>query len=118
MLVYNLDRIFRSRGIDKPFSFLKKIGFADSHAHTISKGKTKAMKITTIERLCRALYCTPSDLMEWIPDKNEILRDDHPLHKLQHHGKSIDLINKLQTVPLDKLEEIEKYFDSESKKED
>lgn len=118
MLVYNLDRIFRSRSIDKPFSFMKKLGFADSHAHILSKGKTKSMKITTLERLCKALYCTPNDLMEWKSDKNELLSDDHPLHKLQHHGKSIDIISKLQTVPLDKLLEIEKYIENESKEKE
>jgi hypothetical protein len=42
------------------------------------------------------LHCTPNDLIEWIPDKNEILSDNHPLKTLERKEKPFNIINHLK----------------------
>ena len=115
MLVYNLKKVFNARGIDKPIGFLRRQGFTDSHAFYLKEGKVIGMRLKTIEKLCIALNCTPNDLIEWIPDKSLPLAKDHALNQLKQRKKSVDLASKLQSVPMDKLEGIEKFIDEETK---
>ncbi len=38
--------------------------------HSIKKtGKAKAIKLSTLEAICKALDCQPADLLEYIPEK-------------------------------------------------
>lgn len=110
MLQFNIPRILRARGIDKPFAYLKKNGFPDALASNLKNNKVGRMNLSTVERLCLVLRCTPNDLMEWVPDGDHKADTTHPLTKIKRSEKIIDIAETLKSVPLDQLESIEQLI--------
>ena len=45
----------------------EKIGITQSNLSILKTGKAKALKLTTLEAICRALDCQPGDLLEFKP---------------------------------------------------
>ncbi|MFC2080296.1 helix-turn-helix domain-containing protein [Bacteroidota bacterium] len=114
MLVYNLERIYKARGIEKPYAFFKSKGFSDSFAAKLNKGKVTGMKLSTLEKLCEMLNCTPHDLLEWEPDNGTVNSEAHPLQILHIENKPPDMSTLLKSVPLEKMKEIEKFIKDKS----
>ena len=71
MLTFNFSRIFKARGIDKPFSYLVKVGYSDNFATRIVNNRIKRLDLADLEKLCELLQCTPNDLLEWIPESKD-----------------------------------------------
>ncbi|NOU18435.1 MAG: helix-turn-helix transcriptional regulator [Bacteroidales bacterium] len=117
MLIFNFTRIFRARGIDKPFSYLVKAGYSDNFATRVANSKMERLNLKDVEKLCVLLQCTPNDILEWIPDKKEAKIEKHPLNTLKRTGSVTQLSQILNAVPLDKLGEIETLIMKELKKE-
>ena len=103
MLTFNFSRIFKARGIDKPFSYLVKTGYSDNFATRIVNNRIKRLDLADLEKLCELLQCTPNDLLEWIPEGKDKTNDKHPLISIKRSDKVIQLTQILNSVPLDKL---------------
>ena len=116
MLAFNFTRIFKARGIDKPFSYLVKGGYSDNFATRIVNNRMQRLNLTDIEKLCELLQCTPNDLLEWIPDSKDSTNDNHPLISIKRSNKVFQLTQILNSVPLDKLSEIENLIKKEMEK--
>ena len=43
----------------------ERIGITPSNLSILKTGKAKAIRITTLDALCRALDCQPSDILEY-----------------------------------------------------
>ena len=113
MLYFNFNRIFKIRGIDKPSTFLVRNGISESFATKIIRGDHRKMNLDSIEKLCIIFKCTPNDFLQWIPDnKNENIAG-HPLEPLHRTDKVASITATLNSVPLDRLIEIEKIILSE-----
>lgn len=110
MLQLNLQRIFKARGIEQPYKFLVRSGFVPFTAHKYKNGKVEHIRLDHIEKLCVALNCTPNDIFEWQPENLLDDRADHPLQKIRTRQKRANLNQLLSTMPLEKLEEIEKML--------
>ncbi|MBN2637915.1 MAG: helix-turn-helix transcriptional regulator [Bacteroidales bacterium] len=110
MLQYNFDRIFKAKGIEKPFSYLRQAGFSANFATKVKQNKINRLSLDLLERLCIALICTPNDFMEWTPDKNQYTDKNHPLYELKRADKLMDLTKTLNALSLSKLEELEKLI--------
>jgi putative transcriptional regulator len=50
----------------------KRIQLTDSNLSILKTGKAKAIRISTLEALCRELGCQPGDLLEYQPDEQTI----------------------------------------------
>ena len=116
MLTFNFSRIFKARGIDKPFSYLVKVGYSDNFATRIVNNRIKRLDLTDLEKLCELLQCTPNDLLEWIPESKDKTNDKHPLISIMRSDKVVQLTQILNSVPLDKLSEIESVIKKEIEK--
>lgn len=116
MLTFNFSRIFKARGIDKPFSYLVKAGYSDNFATRIANSRIQRLDLAHLEKLCELLQCTPNDLLEWIPESKDKTNDKHPLISLKRNDKVIQLTQILNSVPLDKLSEIENVIRREIEK--
>lgn len=46
----------------------EKLGITPANLSILKTGKAKAVKLTTMEGLCKALDCQPGDLLEYIPE--------------------------------------------------
>ena len=47
----------------------EKIGITQANLSILKTGKAKALKLSTLEAICKALDCQPADLLEYIPEK-------------------------------------------------
>jgi DNA-binding Xre family transcriptional regulator len=116
MLTFNFSRIFKARGIDRPFSYLVKVGYSDNFATRIVNNRNRRLDLADIEKLCELLQCTPNDFLEWIPDSKDKINDKHPLISMKRSDKVVQLTQILNSVPLDKLSEIESMIKKEIEK--
>ena len=116
MLTFNFTRIFKARGIDKPFSYLVKAGYSDNFATRIVNNRVQRINLTDLEKLCELFQCTPNDLLEWIPDSNDSDNDKHPLISIKRSDLVVQLTKILNSIPLDKLSEIERVIKKEIEK--
>lgn len=110
MLRYNFSRIFKIKGIERPYSFLINHGFSDRLASRLHRNEIRRIDLNTVERLCLLFQCTPDDLMEWVPDQPVKENADHPLHKLKRIDPVVDIVKTLNKVPVEKLDEIQKLI--------
>jgi DNA-binding Xre family transcriptional regulator len=113
MLTFNFTRIFKARGIDKPFSYLVKAGYSDNFATRVVNNRLQRLNLTDVEKLCELLQCTPNDLLEWIPDSKDKTNDTHPLVSIKRSDKMVHLTQVLNAIPLDKISEIESLIKME-----
>jgi len=113
MLTFNFTRIFKSRGIEKPFSYLVKLGYSDNFATRIVNNRNERLNLKDIEKLCEHFQCTPNDLLEWIPSSKDLNNETHPLVSIKRSNKVVELTKILNSVPLDKLNDIEKMINKE-----
>lgn len=113
MLTFNFSRVFKARGINKPFSFLIKAGYSDNVATRISNNRIEKLNLKDVEFLCELLQCTPNDLIQWIPSAKDKDNEQHPLFPLKKTDKVLELTQMLNSVPLDKLKDIENIINNE-----
>ena len=106
MLLLHVNPIFEARGIERPFTYLTRAGFTPHSAHYILYGKTRAIKIDHIEKLCKLLVCEPNDLFVWYPDKNEVIADTHPINKLKKQDAGASIHNLIADIPFKQIVEI------------
>ena len=116
MLTFNFTRVFKSRGIDKPFSYLVKSGYSDNFATRVVNNRIEKMNLKDVEKLCELLQCTPNDLLQWNPSKEDENNEKHPLYSIKRSDKVVQLTKVLSSVPLDKLHEIENMIMKEINK--
>ncbi len=71
-ILFRLDRMMADRKM--PLNELaKRIDLTDSNLSILKTGKAKAIRVATLEALCRELKCQPGDLLEYREDEIEQL---------------------------------------------
>jgi len=50
----------------------KRIKLTNSNLSILKTGKARAIRMLTLEAICRELNCQPGDLLEYHPDKKNI----------------------------------------------
>lgn len=105
MLYFNLHKLFKIRGITRPFKYLTDNGFSRSTAYNIIASRSPAIRLTTLDRLCTLLSCTPDDIIEWIPAKDSQVPDSHPLHKLKP-AETFGIADITKDVPISQMPEL------------
>ncbi|AQP53923.1 transcriptional regulator [Vagococcus penaei] len=46
------------------------VGITMANISILKNGKAKAIKFSTLEKICEALNCQPGDILEYIPDSD------------------------------------------------
>ena len=69
-IIFRLDRVMADRKISLN-ELAKRIQLTDSNLSIFKTGKAKAVRIQTLDALCRELNCQPADLLEYQPDDKE-----------------------------------------------
>ena len=46
----------------------ERIGITPANLAVLKNGRAKAVRFTTLEAICEALYCQPGDLLRWEAD--------------------------------------------------
>ena len=67
-IIINLDVVLAKRKMQSQ-ELAEKIGITQANLSILKTGKAKAIKLSTLEAICKALDCQPADLLEYIPEK-------------------------------------------------
>lgn len=74
MIVVNLNVMMARRKMSLN-ELSEKVGITLANLSILKNGKAKAVRLSTLDAICRALDCTPGDILEYRPDNNnELLR--------------------------------------------
>ena len=63
-IIVNIDVMLARRKMSS-LELAEKIGITPSNLSILKTGKAKAIRISTLDALCRALDCQPGDLLEF-----------------------------------------------------
>ncbi len=66
-LVFNIDVMLARRKMSVT-KLAEAVGITLANMSILKSGKAKAIKVTTIEKLCDILDCQPGDLFEYVKD--------------------------------------------------
>ncbi|MBR4808674.1 MAG: helix-turn-helix transcriptional regulator [Bacteroidales bacterium] len=67
MIVINLDVMLARRKMSSG-ELAQKVGITAANISILKTGKAKAIRFSTLDALCAALDCQPSDILEYRPD--------------------------------------------------
>ncbi len=65
-IIINIDVMLAKRKMQSQ-ELAEKIGITQANLSILKTGKAKALKLSTLEAICKALDCTPADLLEYKP---------------------------------------------------
>jgi len=66
-IIVNLDVMLAKRKM-KSKELAEIIGITTANLSILKSGKAKAVRFSTLEAICKALACQPSDILEYVAD--------------------------------------------------
>ncbi len=66
-VVINLDVMMAKRKISSG-ELAEKIGITPANLSILKTGKAKAIRFSTLDKICEVLQCQPGDILEWRSD--------------------------------------------------
>ena len=67
-IIFNIDVMLAKRKMSVT-ELAEKVGITVTNMSILKTGKAKAIKVSTLVKLCEALNCQPGDLFEYTSDK-------------------------------------------------
>ncbi len=67
MIIVNLDVMMARRKMSLN-ELSERVGITVANLSILKTGKAKAVRFSTLDAICRALECTPGDILEYRPD--------------------------------------------------
>lgn len=49
--------------------FAERVGITPANIAVLKNGRAKAVRLTTLDAMCRVLECQPGDLLEWVDEE-------------------------------------------------
>ncbi|MBQ6728917.1 MAG: helix-turn-helix transcriptional regulator [Bacteroidales bacterium] len=68
MIILNLDVMLAKRKM-RSNELAERIGLTQANLSILKTGKAKAIRLKTLDAICRELQCTPGDILEYRPDE-------------------------------------------------
>ena len=65
-IIINVDVMLAKRKMQSQ-ELAEKIGITHANLSILKTGKAKAIKLSTLEAICKALDCQPGDVLEYSP---------------------------------------------------
>jgi len=63
-IIVNLDVMLAKRKM-KSYELAQLIGITEQNLSILKTGKAKAIRLTTLDAICKALNCQPGDILEY-----------------------------------------------------
>ncbi len=63
-IIVNLDVMMAKRKISST-ELSEKIGITPANLSVLKTGKAKAVRFSTLDKICETLECQPGDILEW-----------------------------------------------------
>ena len=78
MITINLDVMMAKRKMSLG-ELSDRVGITLANLSILKNNRAKAIRFSTLDAICRALDCQPSDILEYVPDEAEEKPDGPPL---------------------------------------
>lgn len=66
-IIIRLDRILVERKVQSN-ELAQKIDLSANNLSRVKTGKIKALRLSTLDSICRELNCKPGDILDYVPD--------------------------------------------------
>ena len=66
-IVINIDGMLAKRKM-RVTELAEKVGITLANISVLKNGKVKAIRLSTLEAICKALQCQPGDILEYRPN--------------------------------------------------
>ena len=66
-VILRLDRVMADRKISLK-ELAQNVGITEANMYTLKTGKAKAIRFSTLEKICSTLKCQPGDILEYKED--------------------------------------------------
>ncbi len=66
-IIVNLDMMLAKRKMTS-LELAQRIGLTPANLSILKTGKAKAVRMSTLDAICRELKCQPGDLLEYVED--------------------------------------------------
>ena len=70
-IIINLDVMLAKRKMSVT-ELSEKVGITMANISVLKNGKAKAIKLSTLNSICKALECQPGDILEYVEDMNDV----------------------------------------------
>lgn len=70
-IVINIDVMLAKRKMSVT-ELTEKVGITMANLSILKNSKAKAVRLSTLEAICKALDCQPGDILEYQADKSEV----------------------------------------------
>ena len=70
-IVVNLDVMLAKRKMTS-LELAQRIGLTQANLSILKTGKAKAVRMSTLDAICRELKCQPGDLLEYVEDDDNL----------------------------------------------
>ncbi len=71
MIIINIDVMLAKRKMSVT-ELSEKVGITMANISILKNGKAKAIKIETLDKICKALQCQPGDILEFKEEPNGV----------------------------------------------
>lgn len=68
MIIFNIDVMLAKRKMSVT-ELSRRVGITMANISILKNGKARAVRVDTLDKLCRALDCQPGDILEYREDK-------------------------------------------------
>lgn len=69
-IIINIDVMLAKRKMSVT-ELSERVGITMANISVLKNGKAKAIKLSTLDRICRALDCQPGDILEYVESDAE-----------------------------------------------
>lgn len=69
-IIINVDVMLARRKMSVT-ELSEKVGITMANISVLKNGKAKAIKISTLNSICKALECQPGDILEYVEDEQD-----------------------------------------------
>ena len=70
MIIVNVDVMLAKRKM-RVSDLAERVGITLANVSILKNGHAKAIRVDTLNKLCKALDCQPGDLFEYVPDPED-----------------------------------------------
>ena len=71
MIIINIDVMLAKRKM-RSNELAERIGLTQANLSILKTGKAKAIRLSTLDAICRELQCTPGDILEYREDEKAL----------------------------------------------
>jgi putative transcriptional regulator len=70
-IIINIDVMLAKRKMSVT-ELAERVGITMANISVLKNGKAKAIRLSTLEAICKALQCQPGDILEYSPDLTRV----------------------------------------------